>query len=166
MGLAHRRELRGRICQTQSTFQCRYFSWTADGPLIYFVRRLPAKTHITIVGHSYGADAAFSLVAVHRVDVLISIDPVGRFRPSWTNIRAGAKTWLNVRAEPSEDRDTRDDLIAGIGGKYPRPPAAGQPGAPNYAFVANETHGAFRPMMRLAPKGISGASLLGGKRVG
>lgn len=99
------------------------------------------------------------------VRVLVSIDPVGRFRPSWPSIRAAARFWLNVRAEPSSKNHSSDDVIASIGGKYSRPPERGEPGAPDFSIIADATHGAFRQMMRQSVAGVSGASLLGGNRV-
>jgi pimeloyl-ACP methyl ester carboxylesterase len=120
-----------------------------------------------VIGHSYGADTAFSVVrdTTRAVDILVSIDPVGRFRPAWTTIRAKARVWLNVRAEPSAERRTLDDTISWIGGQYPRPPARGQAGAPDFAIVANATHGAFRIMMDASTAGRSGRQLLGGNPV-
>lgn len=143
-----------------------YYSWTEQTLFGDLIRYLPQDAHVTLVGHSYGGDAAFSIVTSNRpVQVLITIDPVGRIRPSWPSIRARAQTWLNVRAEPDDKHRSFDDTIAAIGGKYPRPPERGQPGAPDYAMIANATHGAFRTMMRQSFAGVSGASLLGGNRV-
>jgi pimeloyl-ACP methyl ester carboxylesterase len=148
-------------------YKCSYYSWTQGGAIGTLLQGIPKDADVTIVGHSYGADTAFSRIQNGGVvNTLISIDPVGRFRPSWASIRAKAQMWLNVRAEPSEANRTRDDVIASIGGKYPRPPAAGQPGAPNHAFIVDATHGAFSTMMRATSNGVSGRSLLGGAHVG
>ena len=144
-----------------------YYSWKRGGTIRGIIDALGAHDNVVLVGHSYGADTAFSVVtdAARAVDALVSIDPVGRFRPAWTAIRAKARRWLNVRAEPSDDRRTFDDTISWIGGQYPRPPVRGQAGAPDFAIIANATHGAFSPMMRASQAGVSGQSLLGGTRV-
>ena len=147
-------------------YDCRYFSWTDESDVAALLKGMKQDVHVTVVGHSYGADAAFGAVSGgRRVNALVSIDPVGRFRPSWAAIRAGATVWLSVRAEPTPARRTRDDLIAAIGGKYPPPPAPGKDGGPNFTLVADNTHGDFRAMMRLVSQGASGASILGGVRV-
>lgn len=145
------------------TYHCRYYSWTETPTIVDFLVALPSGAHLTIVGHSYGGDTAFWVIGMSRhANVLISIDPVGRLRKSWAGIRSNADIWLNVRAEPSKDRRTSDDSIAGLGGKYPRPPNPGEASAPNYSLVVNTTHGRFRDMMHVSSRGISGESLLGG----
>lgn len=146
--------------------QVRYYSWTENTQAAIQVRSLPPASHVTIVGHSYGGDAAFKVAAsCPVVQVLISIDPVSHLRTPWGVVRAHCLQWLNVRAQPDEKHRSSDDLIAWIGGKYPAPPSAGQPGAPDYAFTANATHGAFRTMMRTSQRGVSGTTLLGGRSV-
>jgi len=146
---------------------CRYFSWT-EGDAIRALLNGEAKGgHVALVGHSYGGDTAFWVLRdVPNVDLLVSIDPVGRFQRDWASIRADAAQWLNVRAEPGSANRSFDDPIAWAGRKYSRPPAAGQPNAPNYNIVADRTHGDFRGMMRDAAGGVSGRTLLGGHHVG
>lgn len=145
------------------TFQSRYFPWSANRLVRDHLQSLPADADISLVGHSYGADSAFTAIQFRPVTTLISIDPVGRFKTAWTRLRPRARVWLNVRAEPSAGRRTFDDVIAFIGGKYGRPPAAGEPGAPDYAYTVNTTHGRFAEMMRARPAGgVSGQMLLGG----
>lgn len=147
------------------SYHCKYFSWTDGGGAAEYVRRLPAASHITVVGHSYGGDAACFALTTRPIDVLITIDPVSYLRLPWTFIRSMAKVWLNVRSEPSWSHFTKDDVIASVGHRYPRPPAPGQPGAPNYSFVSDATHSAFRSMMHGSVNGVSGTSLLGGNHV-
>lgn len=146
---------------------CHYFSWKRSGAIGDIINALTPKDRVTLVGHSYGGDTAFSVVEDTRrtVDCLISIDPVGRFKTAWTSVRAGARQWLNVRAEPVGDRRAFDDTIAWIGGKYPRPPERGQPGAPDFSVIANINHGSFTYMMNASVSGRSGRSLLGGNGV-
>ena len=147
-------------------FEVRYFSWTENTQAAIQVRSLPAGTHVTVIGHSYGGDAAFKVVSLCSiVDVLISIDPVSHLRIPWSMIRPHCRRWLNVRAQPDENHRSTDDLIAWIGGKYPPPPEPGQPDAPDYAFTVNATHGAFQTMMRANERGVSGTLLLGGRSV-
>jgi pimeloyl-ACP methyl ester carboxylesterase len=122
---------------------------------------------VALVGHGYGGDTAFWVLRdVPNVDLLVSIDPVGRFQRSWAAIRADAAVWLNVRAEPSSANRSFDDTIAWAGRKYGRAPAKGEPNAPNHGLIANRTHGDFRGMMRDAIDGVSGRTLLGGHHVG
>lgn len=146
-------------------YQCSYFSWTDGRDAGEFVRTLPTGAHVTIVGHSYGGDAACFALTTRPVNVLITIDPVSYIRVPWTFIRQMAAMWLNVRSEPSWKNFTKDDVIATIGHRYPRPPDPGQAGGPNYAIVADVTHSQFENMMRITSDGVSGALLLGGKRV-
>jgi hypothetical protein len=148
------------------TVTCHYFSWTDPDDVGWTMRLVPKHTHLTVIGHSYGADCAFGALrwCNRGVNTLISIDPVGRLRPSWVGIRARCARWLNVRAEASERNwGWRSDGIAAVGGQYPRPPLPGQAGAPDHSLVMDATHADFRGMMRGATReGVSGRSLLGG----
>ena len=99
------------------------------------------------------------------MDVLISIDPVAHLRIPWGMIRPHCRQWLYVRAQPDDKHRTSDEVIAAIGGKYPPPPAPGQPNAPDYVLTANATHGDFYGMMHATSRGVSGAMLLGGRSV-
>jgi pimeloyl-ACP methyl ester carboxylesterase len=144
---------------------CHYHPWTDARGIARLLAALAPDNHVTLVGHSYGAETAFKVVArtARPVDCLISIDPVGRRRPSWAAIRAGARVWLNVRAEPSPDRRSFDDTIGWAGGKYPRPPGPDHAAAPDHAILADATHGAFRAMMIAEKGGTSGEALLAGR---
>lgn len=146
-------------------FDCSYFSWTNKLELNPFIRNMPDDAHVTIVGHSYGGDAACFALTTRPINVLITIDPVSYLRVPSTFIRSMTKIWLNVRSEPSWSNFTKDDVIAAIGRRYPRPAAPGTAGAPDYSIIADLTHSDFRGMMRSTANGVSGASLLGGKRV-
>lgn len=149
------------------TFKCRYHSWTDPAGLRKSIDAAVRGDHVTVVGHSYGGDTAFAhtVPTGRTVDVLISIDPVAMAQMAWTRVRSCAPMWLNVRAEPSPRRRGPDDVIADIGGRYPRPPEPGKAGAPNYSIVVDATHGDFRTMMRATSNGVSGRSLLGGNSV-
>ncbi len=69
--------------------EVRYFSWTESIDIANHLFAIPQAAHVTIVGHSYGADTAFSVMKNARtIDVLISIDPVGRFKVPWSTRRA------------------------------------------------------------------------------
>ncbi|HEU0042981.1 alpha/beta hydrolase [Sphingomonas sp.] len=153
-----------RYATANPAAQVHYHSWKRGGAIRAIIDGLTPQDRVTLIGHSYGGDTAFSVVTAtaRAVDILVSIDPVGRFRPAWTTIRAKARVWLNVRAEPSAERRTFDDTIAWIGGQYPRPPAPGQAGAPDFGIIANATHGAFSTMMNASMAGRSGRQLLGG----
>lgn len=147
-------------------FNVRYHSWSEPDLAEMEIRSVPADAHVTLVGHSWGGSAAFQAVALFSsVDVMISIDPVGRLRVPWGMIRAHCRQWLYVRAQPDDKHKSSDDVIAAIGGKYPPPPPPGRPNAPDYVLTANATHGDFGSMMRVTSKGVSGEMLLGGRRV-
>ena len=128
------------------------------------MRSLSQDANITLVSHSYGGEAACFALTTRPVNLLITIDPVSYLRLPWTFNRSMTSMWLNVRSEPSWARATKDDLIASVGHRYPRPPNSGQPGGPNYSFAVDVTHSAFETMMNASSRGVSGASLLGGRR--
>lgn len=44
------------------TYRCSYFSWTDEGGIRQALRSLPRGANVTVIGHSYGADAAFSAI--------------------------------------------------------------------------------------------------------
>jgi hypothetical protein len=148
-----------------ATVHSEYFSWTESIDIKnYILQEIPPAAHITIIGHSYGADSAFTFLRKGRTaNVLISIDPVGRFKTPWTTIRNSAINWLNVNATPSDKTWSQGDVVAWAGSKYGPPPAKGKPGAPDYSYSADLTHADFRRMMAVGA--VSGRSLLGGKYV-
>lgn len=151
--------------QLNPQYHCQYFSWTDNIAAPEYVRKIPDDAHVTIVGHSYGGDLAFHSLTTRPINVLITIDPVSYIRLPWSFVRSMTSIWLNVRSEPSWKNFTRDDIIATIGHRYPRPPSPGQPNAPNYSIIADMTHSHFSQMMRIPVRGVSGVSLLGGRHV-
>lgn len=152
------------------TFTCKFASYTNRRFIDEYIRSLPANSHITIVGHSYGAHEAFRTAqwSGRMIDKLISIDPVGRIGPAWSSVRPWSRIWLNVRAEPQNAQRTGGDWIADRGGKYPRPPWLRKVGGPDYSIIAKNTHGDFRGLMRANRDyrnrvlAFSGQSLLSG----
>lgn len=123
-------------------FDTRYFAWHQRGKILLALREAQPGQKTVLVGHSYGADTALKLVIDKscQVDLLVTIDPVGRFgRPAYENRPATAQC-LNVSVKPSAFSPL--DLVAAVGGRYPALPAD-----INYIWRGN--HWGFAEMMRL-----------------
>jgi len=88
-----------------------YFEWHEKKKIKACLEKI--KDQKNIIGHSYGATTAISLLQEYEVDILITIDPVSRFS---THKKPKAKRWIDVNAKPSAYHIS--DLIAWIGGKW------------------------------------------------
>jgi RHS repeat-associated protein len=93
-----------------------YFTWDQALELAAWIQE--NGTGVTVIGHSYGADTAMSVVADgNRVNRLITLDPVGWSRPDFGAARANATLWDNVNAIGGSIF-TPSNIIAGFGGAY------------------------------------------------
>ena len=97
-----------------------YFTWTEDielGAWIDVNNNGVKKSRVTVIGHSYGADTAATVVASgHKVDRLITVDPVGWTRPDYARVAANSRAWANFNATVTGANFP--DFIAGIGGAW------------------------------------------------
>ena len=80
-----------------------------------------SKYSVTVIGHSYGGNSAARVVAAgHRVDHLITVDPVGRFKANFKNVAKYSGTWTNYVATGGGMNG--NNLVARIGGWYGHKP--------------------------------------------
>lgn len=89
---------------------------------------------VDILGHSYGAMAAFNAANLagqqdYRVRNLVTADPVGRLSTSRGPLPAGSVTrWINIDADPPsdalKDKLNLSDLVGRVGGKPSTVPTA------------------------------------------
>jgi hypothetical protein len=76
-----------------------------------------------VISHSWGADTALGIVAKgHKVDKLITVDPVGWFRPNLANVRKNAGVWLNYDADSPGRSFDGGNFWAWIGRSYNNAP--------------------------------------------
>jgi pimeloyl-ACP methyl ester carboxylesterase len=100
----------------------RYFSHDQRRAILTFLKSYGAAP-ITLVGHSWGADTAAAVAASapkklgRAINLLITIDPVGRFTSNgfFERVAAGTDRWVNVFT-PSNS--SRGDTVAGVGGRW------------------------------------------------
>ncbi|MDX2111572.1 MAG: hypothetical protein SFY80_15175, partial [Verrucomicrobiota bacterium] len=116
-----------------------YFSWDKGDDLTQWIddhRALGFR--IKVVGHSYGADTAATVVANgHYVDELVTVDPVGWSRPSYGDVAKYSGCWENYNAQGSGW--TLNNIIAGFGGAWNSGPAR----FADYYSVVNKDHAAI-----------------------
>ena len=98
--------------------------WFHAGPLARLVQAQPTTARIRVVGHSWGADTAARLAARlgeagRRLDLLVTIDPVGRRVDDafLRRVRAGAVRWFNVNATGGAAYHP-SDTVAWVGGAW------------------------------------------------
>lgn len=127
-----------------------YRSWDDGDAISTLMTGLPTQARIGLVGHSWGGDTAAMAVAAfgargRQMDVLVTIDPVGRGTSQnfFSRVRAGTRLWFNVNAMGGSSLQG-SNIMAGIGSAYNEAPMA-------YAHVfinAPMTHEDFWGMMQ------------------
>jgi len=76
----------------------RYFSFNQRIKLGKWIDANQNK-NITVIGHSWGGDSAAHVVASgHKVDRLITVDPVGRIKPNLDNVAKNSGNWINYNS--------------------------------------------------------------------
>jgi pimeloyl-ACP methyl ester carboxylesterase len=120
------------------------------------IRSVPVGARIVIVGHSWGADTAAQIVERlgregRPVDLLITVDPVGRGVSDdyLRRIRAGAREWINVNATGGDASDVSNS-IARLGSPYGRRPER----FASRHIDAPFSHGDFAAMLRTPMPGM------------
>ncbi|MBK1660349.1 hypothetical protein [Paracraurococcus ruber] len=99
-----------------------------EAAMLALIAARPPAAAIRLVGHSWGGHAAARIAARlgdqgRPVELLATLDPVSRFvTPAFLRrVRAGARTWVNIRAAGGP-RFHPSDLVAAIGGPYGQAP--------------------------------------------
>ncbi len=90
------------------------------------IAALPKDQKINLIGHSWGARRA-AIAAVDnpgRVNILITIDPVGYSHPAYDAIRNSVHMWINVNltGNPNSWRTTVGNVLAGVGSAWNNKP--------------------------------------------
>jgi len=121
----------------------KYFTWDQKDEIIDYVKGLDANDPVTLIGHSYGADTAaeVALALPGRINMLITIDPVSLFSPSYAKL-ATVTTWIDVNAVGGSSLE-RSNLIAGLGGAW----GSGPSGYAAGYIPVNTIHADFGTMM-------------------
>ncbi|USD21226.1 hypothetical protein [Microbulbifer variabilis] len=98
-----------------------YFEHHQKKELAAWIDENNSEYSLTVIGHSYGGNSAARVIAAgHRVDHLITADPVGRFKPNFTNVALYSETWTNYVA--TGGGMNRNNLVARAGGWYGHKP--------------------------------------------
>src|ERR1700728_888971 len=101
-----------------------YFEWTSSEDIVKYLDKLSLDEAINLIGHSYGGDTAAVIAARYkrRINVLVTIDPVGHTGTGTMNLMKGNCTvWVDVNAVP-EWHGGLSNLAAGIGGAWNEKP--------------------------------------------
>jgi len=99
-----------------------YFEHYQKKALASWIDENSSECLLTVIGHSYGANSAARVVAKgHRVDRLITIDPVGRFKPNLKNVAKFSGAWTNYIATGGGIFN-RNNLVARAGSRYGHKP--------------------------------------------
>lgn len=97
-----------------------YFTWDQHEALAQWVDA--NGPDVTVIGHSYGGDTAAEVIAAgHKVDKLITVDPVGWTQPDFSAVAGNAGTWINYNSNGSGFHYT--NVIAAFGGAWNNAPA-------------------------------------------
>ncbi|MDJ0947277.1 MAG: RHS repeat-associated core domain-containing protein [Kiloniellales bacterium] len=118
---AYLRAKRASSAAVSATVNVAYFSWDEPEELADFIEA--HKGAVAVFGHSYGADTAAAVVAAgHRVELLVTVDPVSNFGvgswfgPSYSQVQLNARTWRNYNATKGDL--TFGNVVAGLGGSW------------------------------------------------
>lgn len=130
-----------------------YFSWNERPAVEARIRALRAQNpgiRIHLVGHSYGGDTAAQIAAgmaggPRPIDLLVTVDPVGRGTSSafFERVRDGTWRWINVNATEGGKLES-SNIIAGLGGAWNYGPM----GHADSFLNVPATHANFAAMMR------------------
>jgi pimeloyl-ACP methyl ester carboxylesterase len=95
-----------------------YFTWDDAAGLAAWGTQVDASGgQITLIGHSYGAATAASVVANGlKVQSLVTLDPVSYLQPNFQQVAANSGQWLNFVA--AGGGLTLPNAIAGIGSAW------------------------------------------------
>jgi pimeloyl-ACP methyl ester carboxylesterase len=93
-----------------------YFEWKPRDGIVKYLDDLPLDEQINLIGHSYGGDTAGVITASYkrRINVLVTIDPVGSGKDMINSIRGNCTTWVDVNARPSGWFNL-SNIAAGVG---------------------------------------------------
>jgi RHS repeat-associated protein len=121
-----------------------YYSHSDAAAIQAFINSQPASEPINLIGHSWGGNVAANIAesSPRRIDMLITVDPVGVNRPDLNAVRNNATTWIDVNAATASPW-TLANVVAGVGGAYNDAPKP-------YADVfinASANHEQFNEMM-------------------
>ena len=98
----------------------RYFNWNQKGDVEDYINSLDSTASITVIGHSYGGDTGAEVAKdmPGRIDVLITVDPVGHVGNSFlTAVSQSVNVWIDVNSTGGSSFE-RSNIIAGLGGSY------------------------------------------------
>ncbi|WP_062063730.1 RHS repeat-associated core domain-containing protein [Cellvibrio sp. OA-2007] len=74
---------------------------------------------VRVISHSWGADTAMGVIAKkHTVDTLITVDPVGWFRPNLANVKSNTRMWINYDSDYPGISFRGGNFWSWIGGSY------------------------------------------------
>jgi pimeloyl-ACP methyl ester carboxylesterase len=107
--------------------QIQYFTHDQGEELAQWLReqgQVYGSNNVAVIGHSWGGDTAATVVA-HGVNVgaLVTIDPVSNFPPDLGDVKANARNWININANPDRAKRAAEgsgpgNWIAGLGGAW------------------------------------------------
>lgn len=93
-----------------------YFEWTQGKKLAAWIDLNRARS-VTVIGHSYGGATAIKVVAKgHFLAHLITVDPVGWFRPGFGAVVSHVDSWTNYNAVGTGIN--WPNFVAAMGGAY------------------------------------------------
>jgi len=138
-----------------------YYSWTNLKDILQDIANAKPGDPINLIGHSYGGDTAAkaAMLSCKKVNLLITIDPVSRFRPDLNALAGKVGTWVDVDAEGNSIFQP-SNFIAAIGGKWD---GAANGIADSYIQDNGVNHEDFQQMMNASGPGMnSPAQILSG----
>ena len=86
-----------------------------------FEARIPDDKQLNGIGHSWGGDsiADYAIANPGKVKILITLDPVSKFKPNYKKLKESVDFWINVDAVGDPVRgETDGDKIAEVGGDW------------------------------------------------
>jgi len=93
-----------------------YFEWGESKKLAQWIQQNQAN-ELTVIGHSYGGDTAATVVARgNYVDTLVTVDPVGRFKPNFGKVASNSGVWVNIDSVSTIKNGP--NIISYLGGRF------------------------------------------------
>lgn len=130
-----------------------YFNHNEQKMMQQYIAALPPEEPVYLVGHSWGAHSAAQVIALaaRPVDLLITIDPVGR--SATDDFVEHVTTWINVLADPSPSNRGTSNTIRSLDNEFSRTYGNLPIHQATDSYDLNFRHAHFEGMMNFTPAG-------------
>ena len=106
-----------QVFQAQLNLNAKYYPATSKDAICDYIKRLPVRSRINLIGHGYGGAIAAD-IALHftsycgkdvTLNVLVTVDPISEPHPNYKDLQRATPFWVNIIADPNDHSEA--DLL-------------------------------------------------------